>query len=230
MSKKLSFDELPGAVASILEKLDSRESGTAGAPEIEARLTRLERKMEQVLTLLAPENPTMEMQTVCRVLRLSPKSVNDLEDAGVLISRKEGRSRLFDEAEVIKYFRGTKHWKEAIAEPASRAEVEKPATGSVATEAPVKRGPGRPKSVDPKRKAGRPKAAVAAPESEPAFPEGHQRIDLQTASELLKRTPGTVYHLISGGKIPFYKEGHKVYFLSDELREWAKANPSRRKA
>jgi hypothetical protein len=60
-------------------------------------------------------------------------------------------------------------------------------------------------------------------------PEGRQRIDINVASEILDRHPAAIYQLIKIKSVPHYKDGRKVYFLADELREWVKAHPARKR-
>jgi hypothetical protein len=59
--------------------------------------------------------------------------------------------------------------------------------------------------------------------------EGRQRIDINIASEILDRSLGAVYQLIRTKTIPYYKDGRSVYFFSDELREWGKDHPARKR-
>lgn len=59
--------------------------------------------------------------------------------------------------------------------------------------------------------------------------EGRKRIDINTASVILDRSTAAIYQLISNDRVPHHKDGSKVYFFSDELREWAKDNPPRKR-
>ena len=59
--------------------------------------------------------------------------------------------------------------------------------------------------------------------------EGRHRVDIHGASVILDRKAGAVRQLLS--KIPHYKDGRRIYFYTDELREWAKTNrPLKRKS
>jgi hypothetical protein len=55
--------------------------------------------------------------------------------------------------------------------------------------------------------------------------EGHHRVDVNGASVLLDRSAGAIRQQISTNNIPYHKDGRRVYFYTDELREWAKAHP-----
>lgn len=177
-------------MAQILEILTSEESEHTLLPELLARQTRLEKKVEYLQILASPDKPVMDMQTVCKVLKLRPKAVSELANSGVLPSREQGSKTVFYEEGVIKYFTTQPAWKEAVV-------TAKPAT------------------VQPE----------AAEVDTPA--ESRQRVDINVASKILGRSLGAVYQLTSNNKVPFYKEGSKVYFYTDELREWAKNNPPR---
>jgi hypothetical protein len=69
----------------------------------------------------------------------------------------------------------------------------------------------------------------AAPAGAEVAPEGRQRIDINAASEILNRSLGAIYQLIRTKSVPSYKDGRKVYFFSDELREWAREHAPRRR-
>ena len=47
------------------------------------------------------------------------------------------------------------------------------------------------------------------------------------AAERLRLSTSTVYHLVSGRGIPFYKVGQKVLFAEPELEEWLAARQVR---
>jgi hypothetical protein len=55
------------------------------------------------------------------------------------------------------------------------------------------------------------------------------RIDINVAGTIVDRNPGAIYQLIKTNVIPFHKDGRKVYFIAEELREWAKAHPARKR-
>lgn len=111
MAKKISFDKLPEAVEKILQILTSEESEHTLLPELLQRMIRLEKKVEYLQLLAAPDKPTMEMHEVCRTLKLRPKAVNELAIAGVLPSREQGRKTVFYEDGVMKYFATLPAWK-----------------------------------------------------------------------------------------------------------------------
>lgn len=57
----------------------------------------------------------------------------------------------------------------------------------------------------------------------------HRRVDMAVAGKILDRTPSAIYQLITTGSVPHYKDGRKVYFFSDELEEWIKTHPPRKR-
>lgn len=205
MAKKLTFDKLPAAVEKILEILSSEGSEHTALPEIVQRITLLESKIDYLQRTVSPDRPVMDMQTVCKVLRLRPKAVNDLAVSGVLPSREQGKRTVFYEDGVVRYFMTQPAWSAAAA-TASKPFAEKSASSEVVPES------GRGVSAP---------AAVAT--------GGRQRVDINAAGEILGRSVGAVYQLTSTGKVPFYKDGAKVYFYTDELREWAKTHPGRKR-
>ncbi len=186
MAKKLTFDKLPDAVGKILEILNSEGSEHTALPELIERMTLLEKKFDYLQKSLSPEKSMMDMQSVCKALKLRPKAVSELAAAGVLPSRTEGRRTLFYEDAVVKYFMTQPAWNAAAAKSASAEST--------------------PGAIDA---------------------EGRRRVDIHTASELVGRSKAAVYILTSKGKIPFHKDGKKVYFYTDELREWLKSHPAK---
>lgn len=145
--------------------------------------------------MISPDKPVMDMQAVCRVLKLKPKAVYELAEAGILASREQGNKTVFYEDSVIKYFATQPAWKAVLvgAKPSSAKPVSDESVPAGATT------------------------------------EERQRIDISVASVILNRKPGAIYQLTSNNKIPHYKEGTKLYFYSDELQEWAKSNPPRKR-
>ncbi len=199
MAKKLSFDKLPEAVEKILGILTSEESEHTLLPELLQRMTLLEKKLDYLQRTVSPDKPVMDMHEVCRVLKLRPKAVSELSMSGVLPSREQGKKTVFYEDGVVKYYMTQGPWKEATA---SKYVAVKPVS-------PETDGTG---------------ADTARPAT-----EGRQRIDINAASEILNRSLGAVYQLIQSKSVPYYKDGRKVYFFSDELREWAKDHPARKR-
>jgi hypothetical protein len=197
MAKKLTFDKLPEAVEKILGILNSEGSEHTVLPELIQRVTLLEKKIDYLQRTLSPDRPVMDMQEVCRVLKLRPKAVNDLAMTGLLASREQGKRSVFYEESVVRYFMTQPAWKEAAA--AGRSAY----------------------GADPSSDAD---AGGAGAQT-----EGRQRVDIGTASEILDRSTAAVYQLTQSKSVPFYKDGRKVYFFSDELREWAKAHPARKR-
>jgi len=45
-------------------------------------------------------------------------------------------------------------------------------------------------------------------------------IGVQDAASFVDLKPSTIYKLISSRKIPFYKNGKRVYFKPSDLRQW----------
>lgn len=115
MAKKLSFNDLPAAVEKILEILSSEGSEHSALSELPERITQLERKIEYLQIITSPDKPVMDMQTVCRVLKLKPKAVYELARQGVLPTREQGKKTVFYEEGVIKFYATQPAWKAALA-------------------------------------------------------------------------------------------------------------------
>jgi excisionase family DNA binding protein len=196
MAKKLSFDNLPGAVEKILEMLKAEGSEHTALPELMQRVARLEKKIDNIERSLSPDRPTMDKHTVLRTLKLRPRALNDLMESGALPSHADGRRTVFYEDDVVRFYmnNGWKAVKEAVAksEPVAESAFDEPAPMQIAA-------------------------------------DGRQRVDIKGACQLLGRTPASVYKCVSEKRIPFIKEGAKVSFYTDELREWAKSNPARKR-
>ncbi|MDR2911827.1 MAG: helix-turn-helix domain-containing protein [Alistipes sp.] len=56
---------------------------------------------------------------------------------------------------------------------------------------------------------------------------GRKRVGAKEASVILNRSAAAVYQLTASGRVPFHKDGAKVFFYTDELREWLKGHPAR---
>lgn len=195
MGQKLSFNDLPSAVEKILKVLTSEGSEHAELQELVQRMTRLEKKIEYLLITTSPDKPVMDMQSVCRILKLKPKAVYELANSGILPSREQGRKTVFYEEGVIKYFASQPAWKAASVK--SKPEPAAPLSNKTA-------------QID--------------------IPVGErQRVEVFGASQILDRSTAAVYQLALNGRVPHHKEGKKIYFFSDELREWAKDNPPRKR-
>ncbi len=67
-----------------------------------------------------------------------------------------------------------------------------------------------------------------SPEVSPSVAEATGRIDIKVACEIVGRNPAAIYQLIKTKTIPNYKEGKKVYFNAEELKEWVKTHPPRK--
>ncbi len=201
MAKKLSFDNLPSAVEKILDILSSDSSEYTALPELAERITLLEKKIDYLQRTVTPDRPVMDMHEVCRALKLRPKAVSELARTGVLISREQGRKTVYYEDSVVKCFMSGAAWKET-ASPQPQPQPQ-----------PARRD----RSDIP--------AAVTV---EPAGTDERKRVDVNAAVEITNRNPAAIYQLIKNGKIPYYKDGRSVFFLPDELREWAEAHPARK--
>lgn len=200
MAKKLSFDALPAAVEKILEILTAEGTEYTALPELLQRLALLEKKIDYLQRTLSPDKPVMDMQEVCRVLKLRPKAVSELAMAGILSSREQGKKRVFDEEGVLRYFTTQGPWKEAMATkplPAAKPASPEPISPEVAFDEPV------------------------------STTEERRRIYIDAACEILNRSAAAIYQLIKTRSVPYYKDGRKVYFFTDELREWVKYHPAR---
>jgi CheY-like chemotaxis protein len=74
-----------------------------------------------------------------------------------------------------------------------------------------------------------PESTSAEPASPAAGANARQRIDINAASEILDRSTAAIYQLTQSKSVPYHKDGRKVYFFSDELREWVKDHPARKR-
>lgn len=189
MAKKVSFNDLPSAVEKILEILSSEESGHEALPALVQKIDLLEKKIDYLQRTVSPEKHVMDMQAVCRVLKIRPKAVKELADSGALPYRTEGRKTLFYEDGVVRYFMTQPLWGSAVSKP------------------------------DPE------KSDTTGSGHDDIAPDGRQRVDINGACEILDRSAAAIYQLTASRRIPFHKEGKKVYFYSDELREWSKNHP-----
>ena len=193
MTKKLTFDALPATVEKILEILSSEGSEHTALSELVQRIALIEKKIDYLQKTVSPDRPVMDMQTVCKVLKLRPKAVSELAMSGVLPSRAEGRRTLFYEDAVVKYFMTQPAWGAAVSESASaRSAASDPTPMDIAS-------------------------------------EGRQRIDINAASEILGRSAAAIYQLTANNRVPYHKDGTKVYFYIDELRQWVQSNPARQR-
>jgi len=211
MTKKISFDTMPSALEKILNILNSEGSEHTVLPELAERVALLEKKIDYLQKTVSPERPTMDMQEVCRVLKLRPKAVNQLAMAGLLPSTDKGRKIRFYEEGVVRYFMTLPAWKEAAAAPKHAA----PATDDADNDGPAEEVTAAPTT----RKYVRQKAVLAPV-------DGRQRVDVNGASRILDRSKAAVRQKLSSG-LPHHKDGRNVYFFVDELVEWAKNNRPR---
>lgn len=199
MAGKISFDNLPAAVEKILQILTAEGSEHTALPELLQRVALLEKKIDYLQRTMSPDRPVMDMKQVCRALKLRPKAVSELAMSGVLPSREHGKKTVFYEDGVVRCFMTGAAWKEATA--------AKPVS---------------PKSASPEAGSDRSEPAATAY-------EGRQRIDVNAAAEITDRSAAAVYQFITSKSIPYHKDGRKVYFFSDELREWVKTHPARKR-
>jgi len=105
MAKKVTFEGLPATVEKILEILSNPDNSHAAAlPEILRRLTLIEKRIAYLQRTLTSNRPVMDVQTVCRILKIRPRAAYALAENGEIPSRTEGSKTLFYEDEVYKYF------------------------------------------------------------------------------------------------------------------------------
>ncbi len=200
MTKKLSFDKLPEAVEKILAILTAENSGHTALPELVQRIMLLEKKVDHLEKTLSPDRPTMDKHTVLKTLKIRPKTLNELEMSGALPSHTEGRKSLYYEYDVVKLFMTQPAWKAAAESGAeSGADSKHPATTTRTSTVPIEA-------------------------------DGRRLVDIYGASEILGRTPGAIrQHLHISEDFPYHKDGRRLYFYSDELREWAKNHAPRKR-
>jgi regulator of replication initiation timing len=199
MAKKVTFDNLPAMVEKLLEILTAEGSEHQALPDLVQRVKRLEMQNDSLERLLSPDRRTMDKPTVCRVLKLRPKQLAELEQAGLLLSHAEGRRTYYYEDDVVRCFMNQSAWKNALEaatkpEPAQIAESD-----AEATELPAN------------------------------ATELTGRIDINAAGEILDRNPAAIYQLIKTNKsLPFHKDGRNLFFIAEELTEWVKTHPARK--
>ena len=104
MAKKVTFEGLPAAVEKVLEILSSPDNSQAALPEILRRLTAIEKRLDYLQRTLSVDRPAMDVQTVCRLLKIRPRIAYTLAENGTILSRTEGRKILFYEDDVHRYF------------------------------------------------------------------------------------------------------------------------------
>jgi hypothetical protein len=77
---------------------------------------------------------------------------------------------------------------------------------------------------EPEPKPARAKRASVEPAPMDIPAEGHHRVGIREAVVILDRKAGAIrQHMTSG--LPYHKDGRRVYFYTDELREWSKTHP-----
>jgi regulator of replication initiation timing len=198
MAKKVTFDNLPAMVEKLLEILTAEGSEHQALPEIVQRVKRLEMQNDSLERLLSPDRRTMDKPTVCRVLKLRPKQLAELEQAGLLLSHAEGRRTYYYEDDVVRCFMNQSAWKNAL-EAATKPE-------------PVQ--------------VAEPDADVVEQPANAAELTG--RIDMKAACVIVNRNPAAIYQLVKTKSIPHHKEGRNLYFDAEKLREWVKTHPARK--
>lgn len=52
-------------------------------------------------------------------------------------------------------------------------------------------------------------------------------LTVDEAAELTRFSKGSIYNMVSKGKIPFIKQGGKLLFSSDQLIEWLKSKSTK---
>lgn len=204
MAKKVSFNDLPAAVGKILEILSSEESEYMALPELVQRVTVMEKRLDKIEQILSPNRPTMDKQTVMRVLKVRPKILSELENSGLLLSHSEGRRTFFYEDDVVRCFMSQSSWKNILEEAVKPVPVES--------------------AIPETQKSEQADSAS----NEVVITDEGQLVDMDGAIRILDRTKLTIYKLTSQNKIPFTRKGNKLYFEVDKLEQW-KANNSSRK-
>jgi excisionase family DNA binding protein len=201
MAKKMTFEELPGAVGEILDILQSGGTGNQVSPETAKRLVIIEKKIDNLEKRLFPDRKTMNRQAVCRVLKLRPKQLIELENSGVLVSHMEGNKAVYYEDDVMRCY-AKNNWR-AVLEAAANPELAK----SDESES----------------------AESMSPSKESVSTEDWQFIDIDAAAEMVGKKKTTIYKLTSQNKMPFIKRGSKLLFDIEALREWLTGNSSRKR-
>lgn len=97
MAKKLTFDGVPAAVEKILEILTAPENGHEALPELLKRLAVVEKKIDNLQKQVSPNRPVMDLQAVCRILKIRTKAAYELAARGILPSHSEGKKTYFYE-------------------------------------------------------------------------------------------------------------------------------------
>jgi len=141
MAKKLTFDELPVAVEKILDILSNPDNSHTALPEILRRVAVIEKKVNSLQETLSPKHPTMDVQSVCRLLRIRPRVAYTLADSGAILSRIEGRKTLFYKDDVYRYFveTSTQSLQATAATSGSISDNKNDETGQISSQ-PKRRG------------------------------------------------------------------------------------------
>jgi DNA-binding transcriptional regulator GbsR (MarR family) len=198
MAKKVTFDNLPAMVEKILELLTAEGSEHQALPEIVQRIKRLEMQYDSLERILSPDRRTMDKPTVCRVLKLRPKQLSELEQVGLLLSHSEGRRTYYYEDDVVRCFMNQAAWKNALEVAAKPEPVQVAEPDAEAVE----------------------QSANAA--------ELTGRIDMKAACVIVNRNRAAIYQLVKTKAIPFHKDGRNLFFIAEELTEWVKTHPARK--
>lgn len=202
-NKTVSHNNMPEVIGQIWDFLQGTGTGGQVSPEIAQRLAIIEKKLDYLAKRLSPDRPTMNKQATCRLLKLRPKQLLELELSGVLTSHSEGNKTVFYEDDVMRCYAKQFEWRNALEQAAKPADAEPAAPETEMSE-------------------------PNTPYISSALPDVTGRIGMNTACEIVGRNPGAVYQLITTKSIPSYKDGRNVYFDAEELREWVKAHPPRK--
>jgi regulator of replication initiation timing len=198
MAKKVTFDNLPAMIEKVLEILTAEGSEHQALPDLVQRVKRLEMQNDSLERLLSPDRRTMDKPTVCRVLKLRPKQLSELEQAGLLLSHSEGHRTYYYEDDVVRCFMNQSAWKNAI-EAAAKPEPVQP--------------------IEPDTDVVEQPANAA---------ELTGRIDMKAACVIVNRNPAAIYQLVKTKAIPFHKDGRNLFFIAEELTEWVKTHQARK--
>jgi excisionase family DNA binding protein len=185
------------------------------SPEMANQFAILRKRLDNIEKLISPDRPTLDKQTVLRLLKIRPKQLGELEVAGILMSHIEGNKTIYYEDDVMRCYAKQSPWKNAL------EEASRPANGeSIEPAGPVESKETAKSEVEP--------TEPDAPEMSLSVMEATGRIDINVACEIVGRNPGAIYQLIKTNVIPSYKDGRKVYFNAEELKEWVKTHPPRK--
>jgi excisionase family DNA binding protein len=124
-TKKVTFDNMPGVLGQIYDLLFSGNSEFSAQADIVNRLSQIERVLSDIKWALYPSQNTMDKTTVCRILKMKPTAVTELEKTGDLPPHFVDGKKVFYEIDVMR-LHYTSGWKSVVDEAMKSAPTAVP--------------------------------------------------------------------------------------------------------